>query len=82
MDRSLYNGESHGHVMRGYEFLKDKGYDEDYCNICLIHSYLNNDIICTAGGVPDSEKNLFLTEFVKNHNYTIEEKIINLCDLM
>ena len=81
-DIGKYNGESHGHVMRGYNYLKDKGYDEEYCDICLTHSYLNNDIICTAGGVPNPRDNLFLTEFIKNHNYTIEEKIINICDLM
>ncbi len=81
-DIGKYNGESQGHVMRGYNYLKDKGYDEEYCNICLTHSYLNNDIICTAGGVPNPSDNTFLAEFVKNHKYTIEEKIINLCDLM
>lgn len=81
-DIGKYNGQSHGHVMRGYIYLKDNGYDEEYCNICLTHSYLNNDIVCTAGGVPDSEDNPFLTEFIKKHEYTIEEKIINICDLM
>ena len=35
-----------------------------------------------AGGVPDPKSNPFLTEFIKNHEYTTEEKIINLCDLM
>ena len=81
-DIGKYTGESRGHVMRGYEYLKNKGYDEEYANICLTHSYLNNDILCTAGGVPDKEKNPFLTDFIKNHEYTIEEKLINLCDLM
>ena len=81
-DIGKYNGESRGHVMRGYEYLKNKGYDEEYGNICLTHSYLNNDILCTAGGVPDKEKNPFLTYFIKNHEYTIEEKLINLFDLM
>ena len=81
-DIGKYNGESHGHVMRGYKFLEEKGYGEEYCNICLTHSYLNNDIICTAGGVPNPEENPFLTEFIKNHKYSIEEKVINLCDLM
>ncbi len=81
-DIGKYNGESHGHIMRGYNYLKDKGYDEEYCNICLTHSYLNNDIICTAGKLLNPNDNLFLYEFIKNHNYTIEEKIINLCDLM
>ena len=81
-DIGKYTGESHGHVMRGYEYLKNKGYDEEYANICLTHSYLNNDILCTAEGVPDKEKNPFLTYFIKNHEYTIEEKLINLFDLM
>lgn len=81
-DIGKYNGESHGHVMRGYEYLKSKGYDDEYCNVCLTHSYLNNDIICTAGGVPDVNANPFLTNFIKEHNYSIEEKLINLCDLM
>ena len=81
-DIGKYNGISQGHVMRGYEYLKNKGYDDEYCNICLTHSYLNNDIICTAGGVPNPENNPFLASFIKNHNYTIEEKLINLCDLM
>jgi len=81
-DIGKYNGESHGHVMRGYKYLKDKEIDDEYANICLTHSYLNNDIICTAGGVPNPEDNPFLTDFIKTHTYTIEEKIINLCDLM
>lgn len=81
-DIGKYNGESHGHVMRGYEYLKNKGYDDEYANICLTHSYLNNDIICTAGGVQNPKDNPFLTKFIKNHEYTIEEKLINLCDLM
>lgn len=81
-DFGKYTGKSHGHIMAGYNYFKERGYDDEYCNICLTHSYLNNDIICTAGGVPDPNKNTFLTEFVKNHEYTIEEKLINLCDLM
>lgn len=81
-DIGKYNGESHGHVMRGYEYLKSKGYDEEYANICLTHSYLNNDLICTAGGVPNPDNNPFLANFIKNHTYTMEEKLINLCDLM
>ncbi len=81
-DIGKYNGESQGHIMRGYNYLKDKGYDEEYCSICLTHSYLNNDIICTAGGIPNPVDNPFLDEFIKNHKYTLEEKIINLCDLM
>ena len=61
-DIGKYTGESHGHVMRGYEYLKNKGYEDEYANICLTHSYLNNDILCTAGGIPDKEKNKILSE--------------------
>ena len=50
--------------MRGYEYLKNKGYDDKYANICLTHSYLNNDIVCTAGGVPNPKENPFLTNFM------------------
>lgn len=81
-DIGKYNGESYGHEISGYNYLKDKGCDEEYCNICITHSYLNNDIICTAGGVPNPQDNPSITEFVKTHKYTIEEKLINLCDLM
>lgn len=72
-------GEFSEHIMNGYNYMKEMGYDDEYANICLTHSYLNNDVTCTAG-VP---KNIpFRTEFIKKHDYTIYEKIINLCDLM
>lgn len=68
------------HTIYGYELLKNLGYDDDYCNICLTHSYLNNDFMCTAGGIP---KNITSrTDFISNHEYTIYEKIINISDLM
>lgn len=41
-------GEFKWHVINGYNYLKELGYDEEYCNICLTHSYLNNDVYCTA----------------------------------
>lgn len=72
------------HDIQGYEYLLNLGVDEEYANICLTHSYLNNDIDCVAGGYikPDSYKYEFRKDFIKNHEYTIYEKIINLCDLM
>ncbi len=68
-----------GHVMEGYNYLKELGYDDCYCNVCLTHSYLNNDVNCTQG---EPSNIPFRTEFIKNHEYTIYEKVINLCDLM
>ncbi|MBR2744770.1 MAG: HD domain-containing protein [Clostridia bacterium] len=77
-------GEHTHHVINGYKFIKELGYDDEYANICITHSYLNNDINCTAGGVPSPQSDgyEFRKEFVKNHEYTIYEKIINFCDLM
>ena len=73
-------GDGKDHVIQGYNYLKELGYDDEYANICLTHSYLNNDVYCTAGRIPRDIP--FRTEFIKNHEYTIYEKIINLCDLM
>ena len=81
-DIGKHSQEPHSHELNGYNYLRKLGYKDEYCNICITHAYLNNDVICTAGGVPDINKNPSLTNFVKNHEYTIEEKLINLCDLM
>ena len=81
-DIGKYNDKFHKHEISGYNYMKELGYNEEYCNICLTHSYLNNDITCTAGGVSDPKEIPFLTDFIKNQQYTIEEKLINLCDLI
>lgn len=73
-------GDGNDHVINGYNYIKKLGYDDEYANICLTHSYLNNDVYCTAEGFPKDIP--FRTKFIKNHEYTIYEKIINLCDLM
>lgn len=73
-------GENKKHVINGYNYLKQLGYDEEYANVCLTHSFLNNDINCTAGVI--FEESQEIKDFIKLHKYTIYEKIINLCDLM
>ena len=68
------------HIINGYKYLKHLGYDEEYCNICLTHSFLNNDIYCIGGGVPgDNPK---LENFIENHQYTMYDKLITLSDMM
>ena len=57
-------GDFSDHIMNGYKYIKELGYDDEYANICLTHSYLNNDVTCTAGVPRDIP---FRTEFVKNH---------------
>ena len=68
------------HDLNGFNYIKELGYSDEYANICLTHSYLNNGYLCTAGSLPEDIP--FRTQFIKNHEYTIYEKIINLCDLM
>ena len=72
------------HTLSGYEYILKLGYGEEFASVCLTHSYLNNDINCVAGGIPNSnsDKYEFKKEYIKNHEYTIYEKIINLADLM
>ena len=36
-------------IRKTFKSLKELGYDDEYANICLTHSYLNNDVYCTAG---------------------------------
>ncbi|HIU39851.1 MAG TPA: HDIG domain-containing protein [Candidatus Aphodocola excrementigallinarum] len=73
------------HAINGYNYLKSLGYDEEYSGICIKHSFLNNDINCLANDrdfTDSSDKHyLFIKEYIKKE-YTIYDKIINLCDLM
>ena len=73
------------HIMHGYKYLKSLGYDEEYAGICLKHSFLNNDIDCLANSRDKTDESNPDYDFVKNYisaEYTIYDKIINLCDLM
>lgn len=69
------------HPMQGYKFLKELEYDEEYANICLTHSYLNNDINCVAAEMHPKEI-YFIKKFITNYEYTIYDKLITLCDLI
>lgn len=73
------------HAINGYNYIKSLGYDEEYASICIKHSFLNNDINCLANNrdYTDSSNQYynFMKEYIKKE-YTIYEKIINLCDLM
>jgi len=73
------------HIINGYKYIKELGFDEDYAGICIKHSFLNNDINCLANDRDETDKTDLNYDFVKKYiesEYTIYEKIINLCDLM
>lgn len=73
------------HAINGYNYLKSLGYNDEYAGICIKHSFLNSDINCLANDRDYTNSNdenyTFIKEYIKK-NYTIYEKIINLCDLM
>ena len=68
------------HAINGYNYIKSLGYDEEYASICIKHSFLNNDINCLANDRDYTDSSNQYYDFMKE--YTIYEKIINLCDLM
>lgn len=73
------------HAIDGYKYIKSLGYDEIYAGICIKHSFLNNDIDCISNTRDETDRANPNFEFVRNYikdEYTIYEKIINLCDLM
>jgi len=85
------------HSFVGYKYLKSLGYDDEYANICLTHSFIHGDPNCTADGLhvkngkvlknrtipyENEEDSKFFLNFLKTHKYTKIEDIINLCDLM
>ena len=73
------------HAINGYKYLKKLDYDEEYAGICIKHSFLNNDIDCISNDRDETDKSNpnynFFKEYIKKE-YSLEEKIINLCDLM
>lgn len=68
------------HVILGYQYMIENGYSEE-AGICLTHSYINNDICLTAGKGPTGENYKIINDYLKNHELTIYDKIIQLCDL-
>ena len=97
-DIGCHQERGHQHPIIGYKHLISLGIPEEYARICLTHSFIGGDVNCTAEGlimnedgtinpnviVPyeNEEDQAFLLEYLKNHTYTPEEEIINLCDLM
>ena len=73
------------YAINGYNYIKSLDYDEDYAGICIKHSFLNNDIDCISNDSDETDKSNEYYDFVKQYissEYSICEKIINLCDLM
>ncbi len=68
------------HPIEGYYYMKDKGYAVE-SGICLTHSFIDNDICMTIGGVPKGDISLFLSHYLSTHPVTPYDRIIQICDL-
>lgn len=70
------------HPEKGYRYLKQLGYDDEYCEICLTHSFVNNDPFCSFSEFMQPERDRFVIDFIRQHHFTTEEKLVALCDMM
>lgn len=69
------------HAIEGYKYMLNKGYKEDAA-ICLTHSFIDNDIVMTAGGGPDTpEKYEYINNFLKQTPCTVYDNIVQMSDL-
>lgn len=75
-------GPSDMHIVNGYKFLKARGFTDEYCDICLTHSFPNGSPDYILSTPPDPKKERLIFEFLAKHRSTLEEKIVTLCDLM
>lgn len=68
------------HPIEGYHYMKDKGYVVE-ADICLTHSFIDNDICMTIGSGPKGDISIFLSHYLSTHPATPYDRIIQLCDL-
>lgn len=70
------------HALVGYHYLQEQGYDQEYCNVCLTHSFPNGQPDCIIGSRLDSQQENEIATLLKGHQRTLAEKIISLCDFL
>lgn len=69
------------HAIEGYRYMVNKGYAEE-ASICLTHSFIDNDIIMTAGGGPETpEKYEYIDSYLRKTPCTIYDNIVQMSDL-
>lgn len=69
------------HTIAGYKYLINEGYYEE-ARSCLTHSFINNNIYYTAGGIPKGQDRFdFINSFLLSTELTIYDNIVQMCDL-
>ena len=68
------------HMIEGYNYLKELGYDEEYAQACLTHSFICNDPFCTISAQLDTEKDRFIIDYISGHNFMLGDRVLAFCD--
>lgn len=71
-------GPFYDHPLTGYRYLKSHGYADEFCSVCLTHSFTNRECEMLSGYRPDDA---FLQDYIATHENTLYEDIAALCDL-
>lgn len=69
------------HTIAGYKYMISEGYPEE-ARSCLTHSFIDNNIYYTAGGIPAGKDRFdFMNSFLQGTELTIYDNIVQMCDL-
>lgn len=69
------------HTIAGYKYMISEGYSEE-ARSCLTHSFIDNNIYYTAGGIPEGQDRFdYMNSFLQSTELTIYDNIVQMCDL-
>lgn len=69
------------HTIIGYKYMIENGYPEE-ARSCLTHSFIDNNIFYTAGGIPQGKDRFdYMNNFLLSVDLTIYDNIVQMCDL-
>lgn len=69
------------HTIAGYKYMIENGYPEE-ARSCLTHSFIDNNIYNTAGGIPTPQDRFdYMNNFLKSTTLTPYDNIVQMCDL-
>ena len=69
------------HTIAGYKYMISEGYPLE-ARSCLTHSFIDNNIYYTAGGLPEGQDRFdYMNSFLQGTELTIYDNIVQMCDL-
>ncbi len=69
------------HTIAGYKYMIESGYPDE-ARSCLTHSFIDNNIYYTAGGIPHGQDRFdYMNNFLQSTTLTPYDNIVQMCDL-